>query len=357
MTGNTAATTTTTTAATVSAATLHEAAGRIGALPSRIQAMHPDFRVCGPAFPLRCAPGDNLALHHALYAARAGDVLVAEVGDGQEYGYWGEILSVAAQARDLGGLVINGGVRDRVALASVGFPVFADRVCIRGTVKDPDSPAALGCPVRLGDVTVRAGDLVVGDADGVVVIPADRVEQALRDSDARDRREADIMAALRAGSSTLELLDLPALGPGASTSATGSPQRRPVNVPGLGHAGAPFPVAVRSGRLVLSSAIHGKDPETGELPDTIEAQAAGVFDNVRRTIEAAGGLPGHIVKVVVFAHDAAAAREAVKQPWTALFPDPDDRPVRHTLTAPLPAGFLLQAEFIATLDATTETIA
>jgi 4-hydroxy-4-methyl-2-oxoglutarate aldolase len=331
---------------------LHEAAGRIGALPSRIQAVHPDFRVSGPAFPVQCAPGDNLALHHALYSAQPGDVLVADVGDGQEYGYWGEILSVAAQARGLGGLVINGGVRDRVALASVGFPVFADRVCIRGTAKDPDSPAAVRRPVQLGEVTVRAGDLVVGDADGVVVIPADRVEKALRDSDSRDRKEAEIMAALRAGRSTLELLDLPALGSGAST---GRAHRRAVNVPGLGHTGAPFPVAVRSGRLVLSSAIHGKDPETGNLPDTIEAQATGVFTNMRRTLEAAGGRPGDIVKVVVFAQDAAAARGAVNGPWAQLFPDPADRPVRHTMTAPLPAGFLLQAEFVAILDATTET--
>jgi len=64
-----------------------------------------------------------------------------------------------------------------------------------------------------------------------------------------------------------------------------------VNVPGLGHAGAPFPVAVRSGGVVLSSAIHGRDPDTGQLPDTVEEQAAGVFANVRRTVEAAGGRP------------------------------------------------------------------
>jgi len=69
---------------------------------------------------------------------------VADAGEGREYGYWGEILSVAAQARGLGGLVINAGVRDRTALAAVGFPVFAERVCIQGTVKGPGQPAAVG---------------------------------------------------------------------------------------------------------------------------------------------------------------------------------------------------------------------
>jgi len=345
--------TTSDTVSTVSSATLHEAAGRIGALPSAIGPVHPHFRVSGPAFPLRCSPGDNLALHHAVYAADPGDVLVVDVGDGHEFGYWGEILSVAAHSRGLGGLVINGGVRDRDALGEVGFPVFAERVCLRGTVKQPGGTAQIGAPVLLGDVTVERGDLVVGDADGVVVIPADRVDQALRDSEDRDRKEAGIMAALRGGASTLELLDLPALGEPTVPAGT---RRTPVVVPGLGHAGAPFPVAVRYGDVVASSAIHGRDPDTGKLPDTVEGQAAGVFANVRRVVEAAGGTAADIVKVKVFAQDAAAARTAVNDPWTQLFPDPDDRPVRHTLTAPLPAGFLLQAEFVAVLTHTPETI-
>lgn len=197
---------------TFSTATLHEAAGRIGALPSTIRAVHPMFGLWGPAFPLRCAAGDNLALHHAVYAASRGDVLVADVGDGVEYGYWGEILSEAAKARSLGGLVLGGGARDSVALAEVGFPVFAARICIRGTVKVPGSGEAVGDPVVLGDVLIRRGDLVVGDADGVVVIPAEQVEQVLADADARDRKEAEFMKRIRQGETTVDLFGLPDVG-------------------------------------------------------------------------------------------------------------------------------------------------
>ena len=197
-----------------STATLHEAAGRIGALPSEIRAVHPDFTLWGPAFPLRCAAGDNLALHHAIYAAAPGDVLVADVGDGVEYGYWGEILSEAAKARGLGGLVLGGGARDSPALAEVGFPVFAARICIRGTVKVPGSSEAIGEPVVLGDVRVRRGDLVAGDADGVVVIPAEHLERVLADSDARDRKEAEFIKRIREGESTVDLFDLPGTGGG-----------------------------------------------------------------------------------------------------------------------------------------------
>lgn len=126
--------------------------------------------------------------------------------------------------------------------------------------------------------------------------------------------------------------------------------RRQIEVEGLGHAGAPFPVAVRSGSLVLTSAIHGRDPVTRVLADSVQEQAAMMFANVRRVIEAAGGTPDDILKVVVFAADAAQARPALNAPWIELFPDPDDRPVRHTQTLPLPAGFLVQAEFTAIIE-------
>ncbi|GII25076.1 RraA family protein [Planosporangium mesophilum] len=192
-------------AARQGAATLHEAAGRIGALPSRFRPVDPALRLAGPAFPVLCPVGDNLWLHRAIYAASPGDVLVVQTGLGEEYGYWGEITTVAAQERGLAGLVIDGGVRDCERISDLGFPVFSAVRSIRGTLKDHTRPGALGAPVLLGDVLVRRGDLVVGDADGVVALPADRVEEVLAAGEERERKEADVLARLRAGESTLDI--------------------------------------------------------------------------------------------------------------------------------------------------------
>jgi 4-hydroxy-4-methyl-2-oxoglutarate aldolase len=190
-------------------ATLHEAAGRVGALPARLRAAYAGAEFHGPAFPVVCPVGDNLQLHRAVYAAKPGDILVVATTDDDEFGYWGEILSEAAAARSLGGLVIDGGVRDTSLLGAVGFPVFSSIICIRGTIKDPRAGGGLPDEVVIGDVTVRRGDLIAGDADGVVVIPAERVADVLAASEARERKEADVIAALRAGASTIDLYELP----------------------------------------------------------------------------------------------------------------------------------------------------
>jgi 4-hydroxy-4-methyl-2-oxoglutarate aldolase len=195
----------------ISASTAHEAAGRIGALPSQIRPRHPSFRICASAFPVRCPAGDNLWLHRAVYAAQAGQALVVEVtgGDGTDFGYWGEILSVAATERGLAGLVITGGVRDIDQLAQVGFPVFSTAVALRGTVKDPASAGQLGEPVRIGAVQVHDGDLVIADCDGVVVLPAADASAALAAAATREAKERDVLTRLRAGASTLEIYGLP----------------------------------------------------------------------------------------------------------------------------------------------------
>lgn len=185
-------------------ATLHEAAGRIGALPGAIQAVAPSMRLAGPAFTVEVPAGDNLGIHRAIYAANAGDVLVVSTRGGTEWGYWGEILNEAALARGLGGLVIAGGVRDTHVLAEQPFPVFSDGVCIRGTLKNI-APYWLGRPVAIGDVVISAGDLVVGDRDGVVVLPPVAVEPAVVKGHQREADEVEKIAQIRAGVRTLEL--------------------------------------------------------------------------------------------------------------------------------------------------------
>ncbi len=192
-------------------ATVHEAMGRQGALPSAIKPAYVGATLAGPAFPVRAPAGDNLCIHHALYAARPGDVLVVQVPAEPEFGYWGEILSVAAQERGLEGLVITGGVRDVTALARVGFPVFAAAICIRGTAKDPSGGGRFGPTVQIqvGDVAVRHADFVVADADGVAVIPQESVDATAAAAEERMRKEELIMQRLAEGETTLGLYDLP----------------------------------------------------------------------------------------------------------------------------------------------------
>jgi 4-hydroxy-4-methyl-2-oxoglutarate aldolase len=192
-------------ARTLPTATLHEAGGKIGALPSAIKPVAPSFRCCGPALTVHSPGGDNLWLHRALDIARPGDVLVVHVSGAHEHGYWGEIMTTMAKARRLGGLVIDGCVRDGALLAQIGFPVFARGLCIRGTGKDYGAIGWLNEPVLIGDVAVSAGDLVVGDGDGVVVVPRLRAADVVAKSQRRERDEAAILERLQAGESTMQV--------------------------------------------------------------------------------------------------------------------------------------------------------
>jgi 4-hydroxy-4-methyl-2-oxoglutarate aldolase len=187
------------------AATLHEAGGRIGALPSAIKPMTPGLRVCGPAVTVHSPAGDNLWLHRAIYLASPGDVLVVSVGGDFEYGYWGEIMSTAAKVRHLGGLVIDGCVRDGRLLAEIGFPVFARGLCIRGTGKDHGAIGFVNHAIRVGEVTVSAGDLIVGDEDGVVALPHAQAASIVQTAATREAKEADILRRIEAGERTLEV--------------------------------------------------------------------------------------------------------------------------------------------------------
>jgi len=189
----------------LSTATLHEAAGKIGALPSAIKPAAKNFRVCGPTVTVISPGGDNLWLHRALYVARPGDVLVVYVSGRYEHGYWGEVMSTAAKARGLGGLVIDGCVRDGVLLEALGFPVFARGLCIRGTGKDFGARGWINAPVLIGDVVVAPGDLICGDGDGVVCVPRGQAAAAAAAARQRDSHEADVCRQLEQGATTLDL--------------------------------------------------------------------------------------------------------------------------------------------------------
>ena len=148
---------------------------------------------------------DNLWLHRGIYHADPGDVMVVDTGHFHEAGYWGEIMTHAAQQVGMAGLVIDGCVRDGSILEDLGMPVFSAGLCIRGTAKDKDAYGAINIPIRIGEIWVFPGDLVVGDRDGVVVVPQARIAEVTGKAKAREEKEADTIARLKGGERTVDM--------------------------------------------------------------------------------------------------------------------------------------------------------
>jgi 4-hydroxy-4-methyl-2-oxoglutarate aldolase len=197
-------------------ATLYEAAGQRGMVDPTIRPAWAGAQICGRAATVECPPGDNLMLHHAVACAEPGVVIVATLGSYLLTGAWGEILTVAAQAKGVAGLVVDGAVRDIEAIAEHRFPVFSRGLAIGACTKERFG--RLNVPIVLGGVTVRPGDMVIGNADGIVILERARVDQIHAAAMARRTREAELMGQLRAGKTTIELLHLPAL---SDTEAAG----------------------------------------------------------------------------------------------------------------------------------------
>jgi 4-hydroxy-4-methyl-2-oxoglutarate aldolase len=189
---------------TLGSATVYEAAGRQGALWQSFAPIDPALALVGPAFLVACPPGDNLAIHRAIALASPGDVLVIDAGGYIGAGHWGEITTAAAQARGIAGVVIDGSVRDSRPILARGFPVFHRGLCIGAATKKAP-PAEPPTVLQFAGCTIRKGDIVVADADGVAIVPADRIAEI---ADAARRRAADeqhTMACLQDGQTTLEL--------------------------------------------------------------------------------------------------------------------------------------------------------
>lgn len=197
-----------------STATLYEASGRDCACASGLLPAWPGAQLAGPAYTVQGVGGDNLALHNAVAAAPPGHVLVADL-QGAVNGHWGEVLAVAAQARGLLGLVIDGGVRDVAELADLNFPVFSSSVAVFRTAKN--HPGVLGASIVLRGVPVSTGDLIVADADGVVCLPTSVTASVITRADERVRTEQRILSQLRDGkATTLELYNLSPSGIGTA---------------------------------------------------------------------------------------------------------------------------------------------
>lgn len=186
-------------------ATIHEALGKIGNLPYQIRPLQQKMRICGPAYTVKAKAYMNVNLHRAYAYARPGDVLVVDCSGGYDAGYWGDLLTAGAMRHGIAGLVIDACVRDADEIEALGFPVFCRGCCIRGTGKDPEG--SLNEPITIGEVTIYPGDIIVGDRDGVVVVPQDRLREAIEKSKAREEKEAKVRARLQRGETSLQIYE------------------------------------------------------------------------------------------------------------------------------------------------------
>ena len=153
-----------------------------------------------------CHVGDNLTIHKAIAMVREGDVLVVNAGGYRNCGLWGEIMSLAAQKKGVKGLVVSGAVRDVQAIERLRFPVFAMGLSPYGSTKNSLGP--INQPIVCGGVLVSPGDIVVGDDDGVVVVPKHSAREILVKCQERDKNEGRVKQLLEQGKTTLEIYGL-----------------------------------------------------------------------------------------------------------------------------------------------------
>lgn len=187
------------------AAILADVNGRRGALHGRIAALRPSMKVVGTALTVDVRPGDNLMIHAAMSLAKPGDVLVIDGKADQTAALMGTIMMTACRKLGIAGVVVDGAVRDSLEIEEMDFPVFSVGTNPNGPTKLV--PGRIGHPVSVGGVTVHAGDLVVGDADGVVVIEREAVAALIPLADKKVKDEAARIAAIQQGDTAAKWLD------------------------------------------------------------------------------------------------------------------------------------------------------
>ncbi|WP_327668605.1 MULTISPECIES: 4-carboxy-4-hydroxy-2-oxoadipate aldolase/oxaloacetate decarboxylase [unclassified Streptomyces] len=178
-------------------ATVHEAMGRTGLLGHHLRPNQQDTRIAGTAVTVLSWPGDNLMIHAAVEQCGEGDILVVTTTSPSTDGMFGELFATALQKRGVRGIVTNAGIRDTSELREMGFHAWSAAVSAQGTVKA--TGGSVNVPVVIGGETIRPGDVIVADDDGVVVVPRERAAEAAEKSQAREEKEAATRAAFLEG--------------------------------------------------------------------------------------------------------------------------------------------------------------
>ncbi|WP_179106944.1 RraA family protein [Variovorax sp. KK3] len=182
-----------------------DVAGRRGALHGRIKPLRSRMKLAGPAFTVEVRPGDNLMIHAAIALAQPGDVLVIDGKADQTSALMGTIMMTACRQRGIAGVVVDGAVRDSLEIDEMDYPVFSVGTNPNGPTKNIGG--RIGHPVTVGGVTVRAGDFVIGDGDGVMVVEREKIESLIGAARKKVQDEAKRIAAIKAGDTAASWLD------------------------------------------------------------------------------------------------------------------------------------------------------
>ena len=165
-----------------------------------------NFRICGRAVTVECAPGDNLTLHHALHLAQPGDVLIVGGSPKGDRALWGELMSLSAQSRGVAGTIIDGPIRDAREIRTLAYPVFCRGFDARRATKE--MYGQLNIPLQIGTLSISPGDLVVADANGIVSIALARAFEAIKLVSEVAQKENSIKDVILAGRTIFEIFDL-----------------------------------------------------------------------------------------------------------------------------------------------------
>ncbi|MGK6306115.1 RraA family protein [Variovorax sp. DT-64] len=192
-------------AAELQPAILADVAGRRGAMNGRIKALRPRMKLAGTAFTVEVRPGDNLMIHAAIAMAKPGDVLVIDGKADQSSALMGTIMMTACQKLGIAGVVMDGACRDSLEIDEMDYPVFSVGTNPNGPTKNIGG--RIGHPVSVGDVTVRPGDFIIGDGDGVVVVEREKIEALLPLAAKKVKDEAGRIAAIKEGDTAAKWLN------------------------------------------------------------------------------------------------------------------------------------------------------
>ncbi len=175
---------------------LADAMGRFNFMDAGIRSRS-GFSMCGLAVTVNARPADNLMIHKAMQVAQSGDVVVVNTCGNTTSAVFGELMCTTAAAAKLGGIVVDGAIRDVDGITKLGFPAFSRTVCAGGC--DKDGPGEVNVPISCGGTVVMPGDIIVGDGDGVVVVPRDNAEEVLTLVQQLMERERKRIAEIHAG--------------------------------------------------------------------------------------------------------------------------------------------------------------